>query len=119
MGMSPDAINAAAGMAMGNYQPGPVPSNVVAPLKLTLMQRLWDRLGFGLRCPTPSSMEGDPRFAPGALMTVVKVELDWQTRLRILISGRVVAHTRTITDVPVNVAISRSTFSVGRPGEPL
>lgn len=112
-------VNAVAGYIGGPVRPAPAPTNLAAPLKLAPMQRLWSWLGFGLRPPTPSNMEDDPRYAPGALVTIVRTELDWADRLRVLISGRVVTQTRTVTDVPIGVAISRSSFSIGRPGEPL
>jgi hypothetical protein len=64
-------------------------------------------------------MEGDPRFAPGALLTIVKTQLSWADRIRVLMSGRVITRSRILTDVPIKMSIAHSTFSVCQPGEPL
>jgi hypothetical protein len=94
-------------------------SNFVSIPKLGFWWHVWDKLGFGQSYPDASDLEEDPRFAPGALLTVTKTQLDWPDRLRVLVSGRIVVRARTVTDVPVKVAITRSTFSICRPGEPM
>lgn len=79
---------------------------------------IWERLGFIRHEPEISSMENDPRFAPGALFVVTKISVDWPSRIRLLISGKAIVKSRTITDTPVGVAISNSSFSICAPGEP-
>lgn len=92
-------------------------SNLSAPLQRTPTQRLWDWLGFGQSYPEISPLEDSPNFAPGALVINTKVNVGWPDRLRLLLSGRVVVRTRTVTKEPITVAITRSTFSICRPGE--
>jgi hypothetical protein len=83
------------------------------------MNRLWNVLGFRERHPERSHMEGDARFAPGAIVTHARAHLGLWDRIRLLVSGRLVVSVRIITDVPVGLAITRSAFSICRPGEPL
>lgn len=85
------------------YRPGPV-------------RWLWDALGFGQRYPEYDDLEKDPRFAEGAIIQVITLEVDWADRLRLLVSGKAVVRTRIYTDVPIKLAVTRSAFGVSRPG---
>ena len=59
--------------------------------------------------------EEQPGMAAGELSTDIYIEVSIIDRLRLMVSGKAVVRVRTQSDVPVNKAISRSTFSVRHP----
>lgn len=75
-----------------------------------LLARLFPRTYFG----DPFEPH-DPSWAPGSMLTVVVVKVDWRDRLRLLMSGRIEIQVRQRTDVHVNRVQSQSHFTVEPP----
>jgi len=51
-------------------------------------------------------------FAPDYFISEVATTLDWRSRLRVLVSGKIVARTHTLTDKPIERAISAGNFNI-------
>lgn len=83
----------------------------------TLMQRVWQTLGFGYR-PDEDIYRWrtmDPQehgFANACMHTETHVVLDWKDRLRVLLSGHLVVDVWTKTNIAIAHSISRSQIAV-------
>lgn len=78
----------------------------------TFKERFWRALGYHSRVPE------FPPEAPqlnGWIMTNVEVHVDFADRLRLLVSGEAKIRIETRTSVPVDHAISASSFEVKAP----
>jgi hypothetical protein len=79
----------------------------------TLLERFVDRLFPARHLDIPEDLEG---FAPSYMVTGVFARLDWQDRLRLLVSGKLHVEIRTKTDVIVSKMVSQSVVYVLPPG---
>lgn len=77
-----------------------------------MWMRLLSRLFPSRRPDIPDDLEG---WAPSYMQTHVVVHMDWQDRLRVLVSGKVHIQTNTKTDVTVGRMESWSTVHVEPP----
>jgi hypothetical protein len=82
---------------------------------------IWHRLGFGMAYVPPPDEDqerhlSEQGYCEGALVTDTFAHLDWKDRLRLLVSGRLMVHVRTQTDVMVRKSMSQSAVRVLPPG---
>lgn len=80
--------------------------------RLTMMQRLWQRLGFGARRAREFPLYQRQRMAAGELTTLTTVHLGWRDRLRLILSGTMLVEARSITDVPVRSVRTNSAVGI-------
>lgn len=80
--------------------------------RLSKMQRLWRKLGFGARRAPEFPLYQRQRMAAGELTTLTTVHLDWRDRLRLILSGSMLVEARSITDVPVRSVLTNSAVGI-------